>query len=322
MIFRKANSWIKSFLSLNKSEQRGILILLLLITMLIAVNLLLPYLISDESNDFSVFKNEIENFRKSQQKIADSMRIEQLQNRGELTEELASQKLNPFPFNPNQLPSDIWLKLGLTEKQISTIKNYEAKGGKFRAKEDLRKMYSISNAEFAILEPFIRIPSEFETRISPLKSKVEVKKPVTKKKRYLNTEINSADSAAFVNALKLPPWIATRIISYRNIMGGFYEPSQLKEVYGIDSSDYRTIEQYLQVDTALIVKLHINTADFKEILRHPYTSYDMTKEIVNHRNQRGIFKSTDQLIELGIVSESNYIKLKPYLSVKLELDDE
>ncbi|MEE4258843.1 MAG: helix-hairpin-helix domain-containing protein [Bacteroidales bacterium] len=321
-MFRKANNWIKSFLSLNKSEQRGILVLLLLIILLFAINLLLPYLISDESNDFSSFKNEIENFQQSQQRIADSLRIEHMQNRGELNEELAGQKLNPFPFNPNQLPREVWLKLGLTEKQISTIKNYEAKGGKFKTEQDLKKMYSISDAEFAILEPYIRIPSEFKTRISPLESKIEERQPITKKIRYLNTEINSADSATFVNALKLPPWIAARIISYRDIMGGFYKPSQLKEVYGLDSSEYHIIEKYLQVDTSLIVKLHINTAGFKEILRHPYTSYDITKEIVNYRNQRGIFKATDQLIELGILTESNYIKLKPYLSVKLDFGDE
>jgi len=321
-MFRKANSWIKSFLSLNKSEQRGILVLLLLIILLIVFNSLLPFFIQDDKSDFATFRKEIENFRKSQQKIADSLRIEQLQNRGELTSELAGQKLKPFPFNPNKLPKEVWLKLGLTEKQISTIKNYEAKGGKFRVKEDLRKMYSISDAEYEILEAYIRIPSEFKTRISPIESKIEKTKSTTKKVRYLNTEINRADSATFVNALKLPPWIAARIISYRELLGGFYKPSQLGEVYGFDSSDYLTIEKYLQVDTSLIVKLPINTADFKEILRHPYTSYDMTKEIINHRNQRGIIKSTDHLIELGIVTESNYIKLKPYLSVKLDLGDE
>lgn len=302
--------------TLNKSEQRAILLTLFLILIVIAINLALPYLVIKDTHDYSDFIREIENFRQSQQIIADSIRIEQLQNRGELTEEMAEQKLNPFPFNPNNLPEEVWLQLGLSEKQIKTIKNYESKGGKFNKKEDLKKMYSISDAEYAILEPYIRIPSSFKTKISPIRSNTEEKKSEEIKVRYLNVEINGADSSNFVNSLRIRPWIAARIISYRELLGGYYKPAQLKEVYGFDSANYHKIEKYLQVDTSLIIPININTAGFKEILRHPYLSFDITKEIVNHRNSRGLFKSTHQLMELGILSESSFIKVKPYLSVK------
>lgn len=312
----KINSWIKSVFTFNKSEQRAILFTLFLILIVIAINLTLPYLIRKDKNDYSTFRKEIENFRQAQQMIADSIRIEQLQNRGELSEELAEQKLNPFPFNPNQLPEEAWLQLGLTEKQVNTIKNFESKGGKFNRKEDLRKMYSISDAEYTILEPYIRIPAPYKAKISPIESNIEEKKPATKKIRYMNVEINGADSSTFVNSLQLPPWIATRIISYRELLGGYYKSSQLIEVYGFDSANYYKIEKYLQVDTSFIDPININAAGFKEILRHPYISFDMTKKIINHRNSRGLFKSTYQLIELGILSESTYIKVKPYLSVK------
>lgn len=313
-MLRKIKSWINPVFSLTKSEQRAILFTLFLIIIVISLNLLLPYFLKKEATDYSVFRNEIERFRHEQQMIADSIRIEQLQNRGELSEELAEQKLNPFPFNPNQLPVEVWQQLGLSEKQIKTIKNYEAKGGKFNRKEDLEKMYSISKAEYTVLEPFIRIPPAFKSKISPIESSIEIKKPKKKSIRYLNVEINSADSSAFVNSLKLPPWIANRIVSYRNLLGGFYNAAQLKEVYGFDTIHFYKIDKYMQVDTSLIVQININAAGFKEILRHPYISYEITKEIVNYRNSRGLFRTTQQLQELGILSESTYIKVKPYLS--------
>ncbi len=315
-MIQKINSWIKSVVTLNKSEQRAILFILFLILIVIVINLIMPFLIKKETNDYSVFKKDIENFRKTQQLLADSIRIEQLQNRGKLNKELAEQKLNPFPFNPNQLPEEVWLQLGLSEKQVETIKNYEAKGGKFNRKEDLRKMYSISDAEYNILEPFIRTPSNFKTKISPIESKIEERKPEVKKIKYLDVEINTADSSVFVNSLKMQPWIAARIINYRDLLGGYFKPAQLREVYGFDSSNYYKIEKFLQVDTSLIVKININTAGFKEILRHPYISFEITKGIVNYRNSRGLFKSTEQLMELGILSESSFIKIEPYLSVK------
>ena len=177
-------------------------------------------------------------------------------------------------------------------------------------KEDLKKMYCISEAEYNILESFIRIPSEFKSKPSPSKNK-----PVKKKIRYLTLEINSADSSAFVNSLNIAPWIAKRVVSYRNILGGFCKAQQLKEVYGFNAAFYNKIEKYITIDTSLITKININTSSFKEILRHPYISYDMTKEIVNHRKKYGPYESTILLIELGILSESLFVKLEPYLSV-------
>jgi DNA uptake protein ComE-like DNA-binding protein len=315
-MLQKFKSFFTSFFSLNKSEQRAIIVLLLLIFVVFTFNLILPYLIKSEPHDFTRFKNEIDNFRRDQQLTADSLRIIQLQSSGKLNKELAEQKLNPFPFNPNQLPEEAWMQLGLSEKQIRTIKNYEAKGGRFKRKEDLKKMYSISESEYAILAPYIRIPTEFKTKTKPFESKTQKKKPSLKEIRYLATEINTADSATIVNALHLPTWISARIVNYRNLLGGFYKTTQLFEVYGFDSSHYQKIKAHLLVDTSLLIKIHINDDNFKEILRHPYISYEITKQIVNYRNQRGLFKSTQQLIELGILTESSFVKLKPYLTIE------
>ena len=117
------------------------------------------------TNDISNFQKEIESFRQQQQQISDSINIDNLQNRGELTPGLAREKLHPFLFNPNDLPEESWKKMGLTDKQIRIIKNYEAKGGRFYRKEDLKKMYCISDAEYQVLMPFIRIPRSEERRV-------------------------------------------------------------------------------------------------------------------------------------------------------------
>lgn len=314
-MFQKFNSLLKSFFSLNKSEQRAVFILLILLVIISAVNLSLPFFVKNKPDDFSRFKNEIEIFKKDQQLRADSLRIYQLQSNGKLNEEQAIQKLRPFPFNPNQLPLESWLQLGLSEKQITTIKNYEAKGGKFKKKEDLKKMYTISEAEYAILEPYIRIPNNRASNAVPVERKIQENKTEAIKVSYDTLEINMADSAAFVKSLHLPSWIASRVVSYRDLLGGFYNRSQLLEVYGFDTSHFQKIESYLYADTSLLVKVHINDANFKEILRHPYISYEMTKQIVNYRNQRGLFTSNHQLVDLGILSKSTYIKLAPYLTI-------
>src|SRR5690606_26013840 len=62
-----------------------------------------------------------------------------------------------FMFDPNGLAVVDWKRLGLSDRQIRMIKNYEAKGGRFRKKEDLKKIYAISDADYARLSACIAI---------------------------------------------------------------------------------------------------------------------------------------------------------------------
>src|SRR5689334_15567032 len=46
-----------------------------------------------------------------------------------------------FFFDPNTIGEHEWKKLGLRDKTIRTISNYVAKGGHFKAPEDLKRIY-------------------------------------------------------------------------------------------------------------------------------------------------------------------------------------
>ena len=288
------------------------------IVLVLIVNLFIPVYIEDTPSDVSQFKQNIAAFRKIQQGLSDSIRIEKLQNRGELDLTLAEQKLRPFPFDPNGLPAELWKKIGLTDKQIKSIKNYESKSGRFRRKEDLKKMYAISDVEYQVLEPYIRIKSPFKTQPSSRlvieKRRIEANK--RKQPKYQITEINSADTAELKEKLHLPGWLASRVLKYRKLLGGFYTAGQLLEVYGFDSTRFEKTTNYVVTDPSLITKLNINTATFKQFVRHPYLSYELTREIVNQRIEKGSFISTEELLNDEILSESLYLKLKSYLTIE------
>jgi competence protein ComEA len=317
-MLQKLKKWFSPFFTLSKSEQRGIVLFSFLILCVLAFRLIMPLLIDEKPVDNSQFLKEIESFYKVQQQLSDSIQIERLQNRGELDRELATKKLKPFMFNPNNLPEEKWIQLGLTPKQVKSIKNYEAKGGKFRSKADVKKMYAISDVEYQILEPYILIPEE-EKPEKVVTQKVESNK--TSKKTYLEkktpqtVEINSADSAMLADQLLLSPWLSGRVVKYRNLLGGYYTAEQLSEVYGFKPYILQKTLPFVQVDTLLITKIDLNTATFKEILHHPYISYEMTKDIVNTRDRKGKYKSVNELVELHILPDTVFIKLRPYLII-------
>lgn len=304
------NNWFKAFLSLNKSEQRGIIILILVSLIILATNFLLPYIIDSETeSNVDKYRSEIEAFIEEQQSLTDSINLEKLQNTGEIDSTGAKQKIHPVKFNPNKLPVKVWKKMGFTDKQISNIKNYEAKGGKFKRKEDLKKIYSISDAEYAILEPYIIIPSSNKTD----DRNVSKKKKEIIKVNYSNIEINSADSSGLVVSLGLSPRLAKRTISYRNILGGYIYKEQLKEVYGLNASIYNMINKYISVDTGLIKKININDIEFIELLKHPYFDYNTTKLIIETRNKIGTFSSITQLELMESINDTTINKIRDYL---------
>lgn len=234
----------------------------------------------------------------------------------------AEVKLTPFPFNPNMLPEDDWKKIGLTDKQIRTIKNYEQKGGKFYRKEDVKKMYCISEAEYKILEPYIVIPDYSQSRLAKATT-IQTPEPKQKaeenKTEILETpaaiiDINKADSLELMTLPGIGQWFAHRILKYRSQLSGFYDKTQLLEVNKMDSAKFIKIEKYIHIDTTKIQKVRINHLEFKSLLKHPYFSYEMTKAIVNHRERKGMIANWQQLSTILKTKDLENKYLKHYIT--------
>jgi hypothetical protein len=193
---------IDDFFTLSKSEQRGIFMLAILVIIILVVTYLLPFFDSSSPVDHSEHLNKIEQFRKSQQETADSIRVNRLQEKGRLGYDDARQILKPFAFNPNNLPEEKWLAMGLSQKQATTIINYIAKGGQFKTKEDLKKIYCLSEGEYRVLEPYILLPASGITsgKKTEDRKQGDHKKRNSKGQRFILTEINSQNPPTLLMA--------------------------------------------------------------------------------------------------------------------------
>lgn len=223
------------------------------------------------------------------------------------------QKFNPFPFNPNMLAEAEWKKMGMADHQIRMIKNYEQKGGKFYRKEDLKKIYAISDAEYQILEPYIVIPAVEKALSTPAKPE-ELAVVEEEFELDIMVELNRADVETLVQLPQIGQWFAERIIRYRDNLGGYRDIMQLLEVQRMDSMRLAAIIPYLELDTTLILTKKVNTDDFRGLLSHPYISFDLTKLIVNHRERRGQITSWENLIEIPGADTLVQPRLRPYLA--------
>jgi DNA uptake protein ComE-like DNA-binding protein len=132
----------------------------------------------------------------------------------------------------------------------------------------------------------------------------------------VKVDLNSADTNELQKIPGIGPALARRIYKQRIKLGGFYEMEQLNEVYGVDSTRYAKCTPYFVIDRAKIIKININTAEVKELVKHPYLDLYMAKSIVVNRNKIGKYTSVEQIKKATLIYDELYKKLVPYLTVE------
>jgi competence protein ComEA len=181
--------------------------------------------------------------------------------------------------------------------QANIITNYTAKGGKFYKPEDLKKIYGITEDDYKRLASYIDIPSSLGYAVK------------------VNTvvELNTADSARLTTVQGIGPAFATRIIYYRERLGGFISKEQLKEVYGLDEVKFKEVKDHVKVDPARIRRININTITFDKLRLMPYLNYKQVNALIEYRKQHGNYNSLADLKNIAIIDDQILRKIEPYI---------
>lgn len=138
-----------------------------------------------------------------------------------------------------------------------------------------------------------------------------------RKRTYIDQpiDINRADSADLLPLPGIGPVFAGRIIKYRNLLGGFVSIDQLGEVYGIPDETIQKIRDQVQIDSSAVYKIRIDSATFRELIRHPYLEYEHVKALVEYRDFKGDIESIRELQDNYILPDSVLQRVKPYLGL-------
>lgn len=304
---------VRDYLSFNKRERNGVFVLVSLIgAQLLYLNFADSFS-EKKQMDLSGFEKQLFALQDSVAKEKEEVEVVDFEEASHTLQRKVrkpeNKKIERFHFDPNNLPEEDWQRLGLSQKQIRIIKNFEAKGGKFRKKEDVKKIYGIKDEQYSLLEPYITIVSSnavFENgEVIPLKT--------TKQNSIV--ELNTADSLQLLTVKGVGPFYAKNIIKYRNLLGGFVAKEQLMEIWKFDKEKYDAVEKFVRVDPTLAKKININTCDADQ-LKGAYLKWNTANGIVNYRKAHGKFKTIDEIKATDLVDEETYRKIAPYLVVE------
>ncbi len=300
------HKWFERYFAFSRRELNGICVLGVLLLLFWLISTLLPYGDRD-AIDMTKHIQEIESFLASVDERRSSIAHTDSASVGR---ERPKMDVTYFTFDPNGLSVADWRRLGLSEGQIRVIKNYEAKGGKFRKKADLKKIYSVSDKDYARLEPYIRIES-----LEPPQDVLTVRQDTQRMPRQLIVELNATDSLELQRLPGIGSVYSSRIVRFRDRLGGFHHVSQLMDVYGMDTARFEGLKEYIYVDSSRVKKIKINLADYERLRSHPLIGSKLANAMVQYRKQHGPYESLSDLLQIAIMDDEIFRKIVPYLTI-------
>jgi competence protein ComEA len=127
-------------------------------------------------------------------------------------------------------------------------------------------------------------------------------------------DINKADSIEFEKLPAIGEKLSSRIVKYRERLGGFISILQVKEVYGISDSAYKLILPLLTIGKDFKPRqIDINAVEYADLRRHPYATHEFTKLLLAYRKVNGKFKDEFELEKVEQLDKSIIQKLIPYI---------
>jgi DNA uptake protein ComE-like DNA-binding protein len=284
------NSW-EAYFIFSEKERKGIIVLGVILTLSIVFALLVPH------------KNDL--VRK--------------------TKPLASPTLHLFKFDPNTIDSANAIHLGIPLKQVKTLMHYREKGGRFYKKEDLLKLYGLDPLIAHQLIPFIELTSS-ESKWSSFTNRGtrnNFKSNYSHSYKYkMNNgsaswtiDINEADASEWNDKTKLPMNIVHQIINYKNHLGGFTHPLQLKKVYGLADTTFQNLRPHLLVQKNFKPLLNSSTMNFAQWKSLGIFEDQQLYEILKLRKQQGGQVSWRELVILFDLPEKQALWLKSQIII-------
>lgn len=292
-------SWYNNFFTFTKGEKRGVIVLLSLIILILFFSRSLKFLIKKDRIDFSQYEQEIDQLKDT------------------ITKEPKLLKFDLVNFNPNTATDTLLLNLGFKAWQVKAINKYKLKGGEYRLKKDVKSIYGVTDSMYKALEPYILLPDTYIYEKRTLqKENYKVKnKSYNKEKKKLIVELNTAKQEDLKKIKGIGEVFSSRIIKYRNLLGGYYSVNQLSEVYGMSEQTLSMIKENITVNTKNVEQISVNLSSVNQLKKHPYITWNIANAIVNYRKQHGNFTKLEDLQKIHLINEKEFSRIKPYLTL-------
>ena len=294
-------SFFHNLFNYTSRERNGTIVLIIILMIITGIRLWIAYRpekkitrdLSQQDEHITAWEQQLTE-KDPDQKISSVFLAEEVFDEPEL-----------FYFDPNTATEEELIRLGIQWNVCRTLVNYRIKGGRFRQSSDLKKVYGLTEEDYARLEPYIVIRSDHsDMRTDTVTESRDV---------FMPLELNSADTSDLKALKGIGSILSNRIVKFRRLLGGFYSADQLREVYGISDSLYLSLRPLIVIEPATIEKINVNTADHAHLAKHPYIGTYYAEGILLYRTEKGRINGFDELVKNNLLPPEHLEKIIYYI---------
>ena len=219
-----------------------------------------------------------------------------------------------FPFDPNEADSTQLLRLGLTPAQVRSIYRHRAKGYVYSTPEDFARTPFMTKGQWNRLKPLIKIGDQYRLlnananandnirpRRAPQQARLIEAEPsrMSMERSYMNRSPITDNRAPITDTLGAQP----RTVNSQHSN----KPNAEKLAY---SAEARRMSMDEIHELSII---NLNESSFKDLVHHPFLSYDQVKAVKNFQRKYGRIRNMTELLILPEFTVEDTLRLSPYL---------
>ena len=179
-------------------------------------------------------------------------------------------------IDPNKASHQELVKRGIPQQAATNLVKYIQKGGKIKSDSDLLKIYGMDTSTFT------RARNNFHIT-APVVNENYTDSGNQAAFQNINAmviHLNQATAEELTQLNGIGQVLSSRMIKYRDLLGGYHSISQIMDIYGMPMETYEAIKNSIVI-TGKVRKMYPPSLSFKQVLQHPYTDYETTKLLKN-----------------------------------------
>jgi competence ComEA-like helix-hairpin-helix protein len=215
---------------------------------------------------------------------------------------LKKDTLKIYPFNPNFITDYKGYALGMSIAEIDKLHAFRSQNNYVNSPEGFQQVTLISDSLLNIIAPYFKFPEGTQKKSKQYSANSRItsvdhkSSPLAKGLREDFSDLNAATAEDLKAINGIGDKLSTRIVKFRNRLGGFLIDEQLTDVYGLKPEVIeRVLLSYKVLERPKIKKININTASEEELAKLVYITYETAQNIIEYRNNNGNITSFDEL---------------------------
>lgn len=223
-------NWLTEYFYHTKTERRGAWLLAIIALLLFLLPQAYPLFVAPPPSGYQAYADSVQQYLAAEEAA-----------------EPAETEAVLFYFDPNTLPQDSLVLLGLPRKTAQTIVKFRNKVRPFRQPEDLLDIYTLDEADYQRILPYVRIQAP------PMKQQASETTASTQQSRETEAaallfpfDPNTLPGDS-LQLLGIRGRTVRNLLKYREKGGRFYKKEDLQKIYGLRTATYERLAPYIRI---------------------------------------------------------------------------